>query len=123
LSHPPGRPKDGSLPLGGTARSAKGAPIYAWLRQGPQHVMLTLHIQPGAKKTELAGEYGDALKIRLAAPPVDGKANACLLDFLAERLGVAKRQVVLVSGESARAKRVRVEGMDAESVRRKLIPA
>jgi len=97
--------------------------MNAWLRQGPQHVMLTLHVQPGARKTELAGEYGDALKIRLAAPPVDGKANACLLDFLAACLGVAKRQVVLVSGESARAKRVRVEGMDAESVRRKLSPS
>jgi len=122
MSHPPGRPKDGSLPLGGKARSAKGAPLDAWLRSGPQHVTLTLHIQPGAKKTALAGVHGDAMKIRLAAPPVDGRANACLLDFLAEHLGVARRQVVLVSGESARSKRVRVEGLDAESVRQKLMP-
>ena len=93
-----------------------------WLRQDAQDVMLTLHIQPGAKKTEVAGAHGEAMKIRLAAPPVDGKANQCLLDFLAERLGVAKRQVVLVSGASARAKRVRVEGVDAASVRRKLCP-
>ena len=93
-----------------------------WLRQGAQQVILTLHIQPGAKKTELAGEHGEALKIRLAAPPVDGRANACLLEFLASRLGLAKRQVTLVSGESSRAKRVSIEGLDAESVRRKLLP-
>ena len=93
-----------------------------WLRQDAQQVMLSLHIQPGAKKTEVAGEHGEALKIRLAAPPVDGKANDCLLAFLAERLGVGKRQVVLVSGASARSKRVRIEGVDAESVRRKLCP-
>ena len=91
-----------------------------WLRQGVQQVILTLHIQPGAKKTELAGSHGEALKIRLAAPPVDGRANACLLAFLAKRLGLAKRQVTLVSGETSRAKRVSVEGLDAESVRQKL---
>lgn len=93
-----------------------------WLHQDAQDVILNLHIQPGAKKTEVAGEHGEAMKIRLAAPPVDGKANACLLAFLAERLGVTKRQVVLVSGASARAKRVRVEGVDVASVRRQLSP-
>ena len=91
-----------------------------WLAEREQHLILSLHIQPGAKKTELAGEHGDAWKIRLAAPPVDGRANECLLHFLAERLGVGKRQLALISGVAARAKRVRVDGMDAESVRRKL---
>ncbi|MDD5175952.1 MAG: DUF167 family protein [Sterolibacterium sp.] len=91
-----------------------------WLRAEGADVVLSLHVQPGARKTEVAGEHGDALKIRLAAPPVDGKANVCLLDFLADRLGIAKRQVVLVSGASARAKRVRIEGVDAEWVRSKL---
>ncbi|HNN47094.1 MAG TPA: DUF167 family protein, partial [Azospira sp.] len=47
-----------------------------WLKRSGERLTLTLHIQPGAKKTEVAGEHGDALKIRLAAPPVDGKANA-----------------------------------------------
>ena len=92
-----------------------------WLRAEGADVVLSLHIQPGAKKTEVAGVHGDALKIRLAAPPVDGKANLCLLNFLAARLGIAKRQVALVSGASARAKRVRIEGVDAESVRCKLM--
>lgn len=92
-----------------------------WLQAAGDGVLLVLHIQPGAKNTEVAGEHGAALKIRLAAPPVDGKANACLLDFLTTRLGVAKRQVALVSGTSARAKRVRIAGVNAELVRSRLL--
>ena len=90
--------------------------MNSWLRVAADHVLLTLHIQPGAKKTEVAGEHGDALKIRLAAPPVDGKANACLLEFLSERLGVGKNRLTLVSGASSRAKRVRVDAIDAAAV-------
>ncbi|MCK6406193.1 MAG: DUF167 domain-containing protein [Rhodocyclaceae bacterium] len=78
---------------------------------------LTLHIQPGARKTEVAGEHGDALKIRLAAPPVDGKANTALLEFVAERLGVAKSAVTLKSGQTSRRKVVEVSGADMESAR------
>lgn len=87
-----------------------------WLVADDKGVTLRLHIQPGAKKTEAAGLHGEALKIRLAAPPVDGKANACLVAFLADRLGVAKSAVSLVGGESSRAKRVRVCGVDRASV-------
>ncbi len=75
-----------------------------WLREGDGHLTLALHIQPGAKKTEVAGLYGDALKIRLAVPPVDGKANAALIDFVAQRLGIAKSAVSLKSGLSSRRK-------------------
>jgi len=75
-----------------------------WLREGDGRTTLTLHIQPGAKKTEVAGLYGDALKIRLAAPPVDGKANAALIEFVAERLGLAKSAVNLKSGQTSRRK-------------------
>ena len=75
--------------------------------------MLILHIQPGAKRTEIVGQHGDALKIRLAAPPVDGKANAELIRFLAERLRVPRSAIELVSGESSRAKRLRVAGTEA----------
>ena len=88
----------------------------SWLVADDRGVTLRLHIQPGAKKTEVVGMHGDALKIRLAAPPVDGKANACLLTFLAETLGVAKSAVRLVAGESSRSKRVHVSGVtDAEA--------
>lgn len=75
-----------------------------WLRESDGRTTLTLHIQPGAKKTEVAGLYGDALKIRLAAPPVDGKANAALIEFVAERLGLAKSAVSLKSGQTSRRK-------------------
>jgi uncharacterized protein (TIGR00251 family) len=76
----------------------------SWLREGEGRVTLTLHIQPGAKKTEVSGLYGDALKIRLAAPPVDGKANAALIGFVAERLGLAKALICLKSGQTSRRK-------------------
>ena len=71
-------------------------------------LVLTLHVQPGAKRTEVAGVHGDALKIRLAAPPVDGKANAALLRFLADAFGVPQRAVTLVRGETSRQKTVRI---------------
>lgn len=83
-----------------------------WSRAADGSVVLALHIQPGAKKTELAGLHGEALKIRLAAPPVDGKANAALLAFLAKACGVSKSAVELVSGETSRSKRVKVRGAD-----------
>lgn len=88
-----------------------------WLnRAADGSVILTLHIQPGAKKTEITGLHGDALKIRLAAPPVDGKANAALIAFLAKACGVSKSSVELVSGDTSRAKRVRVSGADPATV-------
>ena len=91
-----------------------------WLTSEGADAVLTLHVQPGAKRTELAGMHGEALKIRLAAPPVDGRANDCLIGFIAKTLGVAKSRVELLSGASSRAKRIRILGMDAESVSRKL---
>ncbi|APV50862.1 YggU family protein [Betaproteobacteria bacterium GR16-43] len=74
--------------------------------------MLRLHVQPGAKRTEVSGLHGDALKIRLAAPPVEGKANAALLAYIALRFGVSVRNVTLLSGEKSREKRVEVRGSD-----------
>ena len=76
-------------------------------------MILELHVQPGAKRTEVAGIHGEGaaarLKIRLGAPPVEGKANAHLLAFLGAAFGVAKSQVSLVSGELNRQKRVRIQ--------------
>lgn len=88
----------------------------AWLDAAAGAVVLTIHVQPGAKAAGVAGTYGDALKIRIAAPPVDGRANEALLDFLASRLGVPRRAVSLVAGESSRRKRVRVDGATADAV-------
>lgn len=81
----------------------------AWLRPDGDGCVILIHVQPGARKTEIVGEYGDALKIRLAAPPVDGKANEALLAYLAERLGVGRRAVELRSGASSRRKTVAVD--------------
>lgn len=92
----------------------------AWLREEGADLILTLHIQPKAKRTEFAGLHGEAMKLRLAAPPVDGKANAALRAFLADFCGVAKSAVVLLSGETSRTKRVRVAGVGAEAVARLL---
>mgnify|MGYP002147553624 CR=1 FL=1 len=80
-----------------------------WLAQAADgSVVLVLHIQPGARKTEVAGLHGDALKIRLAAPPVDGKANAALLAWLAAELRCPKRDLALLRGESGRRKQVQL---------------
>jgi len=67
-------------------------------------------VQPGAKRSEFAGRHGERIKLRLAAPPVEGKANAALIEFLAGYFGVPRRNVTIVSGAKSRAKRVALEG-------------
>lgn len=92
----------------------------SWLQQAaPGEWVLILHIQPGAKRSEVVGVHGEALKIRLAAPPVEGKANAALLAFLATLLAVPQRQVQLLSGDTSRSKRVQVSGQE-EALRLRL---
>ena len=81
---------------------------------------LPIHATPGAKRTEAAGEYGGALRVRLGAPPVDGKANAALIDFLADRLGVARGEVTLKSGQTSRRKVLEIERAPADLVTRLL---
>jgi hypothetical protein len=85
----------------------------SWLKDVPGAVELAVLVQPRASRTRVVGEHDGLLKIQLAAPPVDGEANAALLEFLAKRLGVPRRQVSLVSGDTARRKRIRVEGLGA----------
>ena len=81
-----------------------------WFRRNGDILTLTLHIQPGAKRTEVAGLHGEALKIRLAAPPVEGRANEALLKFIAESFGVPLRQVELKQGGQSRHKVVAIAG-------------
>jgi uncharacterized protein (TIGR00251 family) len=83
--------------------------MRSWLSEDADGLVLLLHVQPGAKRTEIGGLFGSALKVRLAAPPVEGKANAELVRFLAEAFGVRQRDVTLVRGEKAREKTVRIE--------------
>lgn len=81
-----------------------------WWRSDGDTVTLVLHIQPGAKRSEIAGLHGEALKIRLAAPPVDGKANQALLRFIAAQFGVPVRNVELLRGAQSRHKTVKIRG-------------
>ncbi len=69
---------------------------------------LNLHVQPKASKDEWAGLHGDRLKLRIKAPPIDGRANQHLLKFIAGEFGVSKSSCILVSGESGREKRVAI---------------
>lgn len=72
-------------------------------------LILECHLQPKASRAEFAGLHGNRVKIRLTAPPVDGKANAQLLAFLANAFAVSKSQVSLESGQQSRQKRVRIK--------------
>lgn len=85
-----------------------------WYRRNGDVLTLTLHVQPGAKRTDVAGLHGEALKIRLAAPPVEGRANEALLKFIAEFFGVPLRQVELKQGGQSRHKVVAITGSKVE---------
>lgn len=80
----------------------------SYYRWDGEDLILDCHLQPKASSDEFAGLHGDRLKIRLTAPPVEGKANAHLMAFLAKAFGIAKSQVSLISGELNRQKRVRL---------------
>jgi uncharacterized protein (TIGR00251 family) len=82
--------------------------------------IIDVRVIPRAGKSGIAGMRGDALLVRLHAPPVDGAANAELIEVLAEALGVPKRAVSIASGERSRQKRVRVEGVTSDFVDSKL---
>jgi uncharacterized protein (TIGR00251 family) len=113
---------------GNTAANDAAPGPTAWLhRRDETAATLTLHVQPGARRTEVAGAHGDALKIRLAAPPVDGKANAALLEFIADRLGLPKSAVRLVRGQTSRRKILELTAIPPDAEQRlvtacKLIP-
>ena len=80
-----------------------------WYRVHAHGITLTLHVQPGAKRSEIVGLHGGALKLKLAAPPEDGKANAALLRFIAEQFQVSLRDVTLKQGTTSRHKVVQIK--------------
>ena len=93
-----------------------------WLRPVPAGVELHLLVQPRASRDGIAGVQGDELKVRLAAPPVDGAANEACRVFLAKLCRLPKSRVTLVAGESSRHKRLLLEGADAAHVAAALEP-
>jgi hypothetical protein len=85
--------------------------IDAIVREVDGGVVVTVHVQPRAGRTGITGRHGDALKVRVAAPPVEGRATEAARLALAEALGVTPATVTLVTGESSRLKRFRIEGL------------
>ena len=100
---------------------AADAPLPSWLSGAPGRWLLALRVQPAARGSGIVGEHGGALKLRIAAPAIEGRANEALLGWIAHRLGVPARDVSLASGAGARAKRVRVSAaIDAAQVLERL---
>ena len=87
---------------------------------GEATVVLHVHVQPGAGRTAVVGRHGNALKVRVAAPPQAGRANDASAALLAEEFGVRAAQVELVGGASSREKRFRISGIELDGFRRRL---
>jgi uncharacterized protein len=85
-----------------------------------QGCIMAVRVQPGARKTVVKGEQAGALKMAVSAPPVDGKANAAVIEFLADLLAVKRGQIELVSGETSRDKRLLIRGLKCPEVQARL---
>ena len=89
-----------------------------WLSEHPEGTVIEVFVQPRAAKNALVGVHGAALKLKISAPPVEGRANKAAEEFFAGLLGVPKSRVGVVRGESSRHKRIVVGGISAETVAR-----
>jgi uncharacterized protein (TIGR00251 family) len=96
----------------------------AWMRAVPAGVTLAVRAQPGAKKTAIVGVYGEGdsaqLKIQVHAPPIEGRANAALIEFLAQIFDLPRKSVELVSGESSRSKVFLLRGASVADVKARI---
>jgi uncharacterized protein (TIGR00251 family) len=90
------------------------------LQESGGSVTFAVRIHPRAKKNAIAGELGDALKLSLTAPPIDGRANQACIEFFAKLLKVSRSSVTIASGQTSRHKVIRVSGLSAEAVRRRI---
>jgi uncharacterized protein (TIGR00251 family) len=94
-----------------------------WLKQTPTGITLSLHCQPGAKQTKVAGLHDDCLKISLQAPPLENRANALLVAWLSKQLKVPQKQIQFISGQNSRKKRIEIQGdISAEKIIQILMP-
>jgi len=98
------------------SRTATVAGFPSWLRQDGDGVLVFVHLQPGARRTAACGEHGGRLKVAITAPPLDGRANEALATWLAEQLGLPRRQVSLVAGPRSRDKTLRASGVSVPAV-------
>ena len=85
-------------------------------------VTFSVRVQPRAKRNAVVGELGEALKIALTAPPIDGRANQACIEFLAELLDLPRSSLAIISGHSSRNKVVRVTGLSSDTLRQRLQP-
>ncbi|HWY56154.1 MAG TPA: DUF167 domain-containing protein [Terriglobales bacterium] len=90
------------------------------IRDTATGVTLAVRVQPRAKRNAIVGKVGEALKVALTAPPVDGRANAACIEFLANLLKVPRSSVTIASGETSRNKIIHVAGMTADEMRRRI---
>ncbi len=90
------------------------------IRDTPQGATFAVKVHPRAKRNAIAGEMGDALKLALTAPPVEGRANEACVEFVAELLNVPRGSVTIVAGQSSRNKVVRIAGLGAAAVEQRL---
>jgi uncharacterized protein len=86
----------------------------------PQGATFAIKVHPRARKNAISGELGDALKLSLTSPPVDGRANDACIEFISKLLKVARSSVTIAAGQTSRRKVIRVTGLDAEEVRKRL---
>ncbi|MEN6307540.1 MAG: DUF167 domain-containing protein [Anaerohalosphaeraceae bacterium] len=91
--------------------------IFSDTKEG---VIFTVKVVPGSSRTQIAGLMGQMLKIKVAAAPEKGKANDCLIDFLAGRLGIRKNAIAIVSGHTSPVKQIRIEAMTSDKVTQQL---
>jgi uncharacterized protein (TIGR00251 family) len=90
------------------------------MQESGSAVTFAVKVHPRAKKNAITGELGDALKISLTAPPIDGKANEACIEFFAKLLKVPRSSVTIASGHTSRSKVIRVAGLSAEEVRKRV---
>ncbi|MGA8214695.1 MAG: DUF167 domain-containing protein [Candidatus Sulfotelmatobacter sp.] len=90
------------------------------IQESGSSVTFAVKVHPHARKNAITGELGDALKVSLSSPPVEGRANEACIEFLAKLLKLPRSSVTSASGQSRRQKVVRVSGLSAEEVRRRM---
>ena len=90
------------------------------IRDTPNGATFQVKVQPRAKKNAIAGEVGEALKLAITAPPIEGRANQACIIFLAELLNVPRSSVTIAAGQSSRNKVIRVAGLSAAQVEERL---
>jgi uncharacterized protein (TIGR00251 family) len=100
-----------------TAETSDGGTALAVTERADGAVRFAVRVQPRASRSAIDGVHGDALRVRLSAPPVDGAANDALVELLARELGVARRDVRVIAGAASRSKVIEVEGVGSARVR------